>query len=83
MKKPTKKDCGGCHNNFYNGHNGIGVQECWSFKTAEMVKKLDIHVDQRPPYKGMKPTSRPSCYKAQRMVRVDVSALDSRGYWKY
>jgi hypothetical protein len=78
MRKVTKRDCSGCYNNFYNGD---GAKECWSFKGATLEKKLDIHVDQMPPYKGMKPTLRPSCYKAQRWVRVDVSAIAKDGYW--
>ena len=81
-KVVTKNDCAGCHNNFYNGHNSLGVQECWSFKTATLVKKLDIHVHRSPPYKGMKPTARPSCYKAQGYVRVDPANLTAEGFWK-
>ena len=80
-RKAIMQDCSGCHNNFYNGNNSLGVTQCWSLATARMVKKLDIHVDQRPPYKGIKPTLRPSCYKAQRWVRVDVSALNKDGFW--
>ena len=37
-KKPTKRNCIGCRDNFYNGNNNLGVKECWGFKTAELVK---------------------------------------------
>ena len=79
--KPTKRDCDGCYNDVYN-HGCGGATECWSFKDATMVKKLDIPVDLGPPYKHLKPTSRPSCYKAQRYVRVAKEALTNDGYWK-
>lgn len=81
-KKVAKSDCSGCKDNFYNGNNGLGVKECWMFKNATMVRKMDIHVDQRPPYDAKRTTLRPSCYKANRMVRVDPAALDSKGFWQ-
>lgn len=31
--------CSGCREDFYNGKNTIGVQECWSLKTAKIVKR--------------------------------------------
>ncbi len=37
-----KKYCVGCDDNFYNGNNPLGVKECWSFKTAKVVKRLAI-----------------------------------------
>lgn len=77
----SKSDCSGCYNDDYNRGLG-GAKECWSFKDAKIVSKLDIHVDQPPPYKHIKPTKRPNCYKAQRWVRVDVSSLTPEGYWK-
>ncbi len=40
--KPDKKYCVGCHSNFYNGNNEMGVKECWNFKTAKAVKMYCI-----------------------------------------
>ena len=80
MKKPTQSDCSGCYNDVYN-HGCGGAKQCWSFAGATMVKKYDIHVDAMPPYRGLKLISRPSCYKAQRWVRVDASAIGKDGYW--
>ena len=37
--KPKKSMCSGCRNNFYNGNNEYGVQECWSFKHAKVCDK--------------------------------------------
>ena len=44
MSKPAKSKqlCSGCHNNFYNGNNDIGVSGCWSFKSAAVVKRYKI-----------------------------------------
>ena len=45
--KPKKAMCSGCRENFYNGHNSLGVSECWHFKSARVVDKAghsSIHV---------------------------------------
>ena len=34
--------CVGCRNHFYNGNNGIGVKQCFSLKTARVVKRWRI-----------------------------------------
>ncbi len=46
----SKEMCSGCHNDFYNGHNEIGVKECWSFKGAKVVQRMRVGTWQRPPY---------------------------------
>jgi hypothetical protein len=40
--KPTKAMCAGCRNNFYNGNNSLGVAECWSFASAEVVTRFRL-----------------------------------------
>ena len=45
MSAPTKAMCAGCRNNFYNGNNDLGVKECWSFKSAEVVTRFRLHRD--------------------------------------
>lgn len=77
--KPKKADCGGCRNDFYNR---TGSAECWCFKSAKMESALDIPVDLIPPYKGMKATKRPDCYKRDRFVRVKRDSLTKEGFWK-
>lgn len=80
-RKITKRDCVGCRDNFYNGNNDLGVQECWSFKDATMEKRIDIPVHQRPPYSKLT-TLRPSCYKRTGYVHVKPEVLDNNGFWK-
>jgi len=77
-----QSDCSGCRNDFYNDHNPLGVKECWSLKDATMVKVIDIHVDQAPPYRNVEPVSHPSCYKRPRFVHVAPDSLTKEGYWK-
>lgn len=71
----TKKDktlCAGCRDNFYNGNNTIGVSECWSFKSARVVKKRRVGMNERPPWLR-KPEMVLSCCrpKGAIMVRPD------------
>jgi len=37
-----KKYCIGCGDNFYNGSNPMNIKECWSYKTARVVKRFCI-----------------------------------------
>lgn len=86
-RKVTRADCSGCRDNFYN-HNNMGLNvvdgkpRCWSLADATMVRAMDIHIDQRPPYKGIPLTSRPSCYKRPRFVRVLPERITKDGFWK-
>jgi len=58
-KKPSTKltkeqklaHCIGCRDNFYNGNNDIGVKECWQLKSAKLVKKKKVPMNQPPPWK--------------------------------
>lgn len=38
--KPCQSMCGGCRDDFYNGHNQLGVTQCWGFKTARVTDKI-------------------------------------------
>lgn len=77
------KHCIGCRDDFYNGKNQIGVKECWMRKNATLVPRLIIHVDQPPPYLGIKERVVPDCFKMDRHVTVNAAhALDAKGYWK-
>ena len=44
--KMTKDNCSGCEDNFYNGNNPYRVEECWHFKSAKVIKKKKVHIDQ-------------------------------------
>ncbi len=71
MTKSEKiKHCSGCEQDFYNDKNPLGVKECWNLKSARLVLKKKIHVDQQPPWK-QKPIKVPSCYCQKRYVFWD------------
>lgn len=69
MKQINKSNCDGCENNFYNGNNPYGIKECWSFKTAKLVFKKQVHMDQIPPW-NQKPIKVPDCYHMKHYVFV-------------
>lgn len=49
-KYQKRKYCNGCRNNFYNGNNDLGVEECWSLRDAKVVWKKRVPIHQRPPW---------------------------------
>ena len=61
-----KSNCSGCYNNIYNG--GM-AEECWSFKSAKMIWRKEVHIDDVPPW-NQKARRFPSCYRKQRYVYV-------------
>jgi hypothetical protein len=67
MSKPTKRDCAGCRDDFYN-HNRMGLNEaggapeCWAFKDAKFASAKDVPISMPPPY-----TSLPA-YQAARVL---------------
>ena len=63
-----KEDCIGCYNNDYNHELG-GAKECWSFDSAKLEMRKEVHIDQRPPW-NQKAKRFPSCYRKQRYVYV-------------
>jgi hypothetical protein len=75
-KKPTKKDCAGCYNDFYNYNNPGGSAEpfeCWSLKSAEFIKARIVHIDDVPPHKG--PIVKiPSCWRGQRRLALKIES---------
>ena len=77
-----KTFCNGCRDNFYNGNNNLGVQECWLLREAKREKRLLIPISLPPPYKHIKPSLLPTCYKRSGYVTVKPEALDASGYWK-
>lgn len=63
-----KEKCSGCYNDIYN-HGAGGAKECFNFKTAKVIFRKEVHVDQVPPWK-QKAKRFPSCYSKQRFVYV-------------
>ena len=76
------KACRGCRDDFYNGHNELGVKRCWSADTAKMEKRMLIPVDLAPPYKHIKPRLVPSCYSPPRTVNVKLDRIGADGFWR-
>lgn len=61
----TKDNCKGCRDDFYNGHNPLGVKECWLFKKAKLVARYRTHRDAMPASKGaFTEVVVPDCYHA-------------------
>ena len=67
-KTITKANCKGCYNEVYNQGLG-GAKECWSFATAELIMRKEVHIDQRPPW-NQEAKLLPSCYRKERYVYV-------------
>ena len=76
-----KKHCAGCIDDFYNHRQNFDGNECWMLKDAKLEKRLLIHRDACPPYKGLKPKAMPTCYKAQYYVTVKPEAISKDGFW--
>lgn len=61
-----RKHCSGCRDNFYNHNNmGLNMEDgkpgCWNLKTAKIIKRKEVPLDQRPPWN--QPASKfPDCY---------------------
>lgn len=74
ISKVTKLElCRGCRNDFYNGNNDIGVKECWSLKSAKIVKRKFVHMNDMPPWRH-KPVRTLSCHKKDHYVTIDPKA---------
>ena len=60
----SKENCEQCYNDLYN-HGFNGAKECWLFKTAKLIMRKEIHIDQIPPYK-QRAEFFPDCYYKQK-----------------
>lgn len=69
-KREKLRYCSGCRDNFYNGNNPYGFEECWNLKDAKVVWKKEVHIDQRPPW-NQKAKRVLNCYRKPRHVYVD------------
>ena len=68
------KHCRGCTDDFYNGSNPYGIKECWNLETATLVKRKEVHINQRPPWK-QKPIQVLSCFKRSQYVYIDPGVI--------
>jgi len=69
-----KSKCVGCYNDEYNYGLG-GAKECWHLKTAELIMRKEVHVDQVPPW-NQEAKLLPSCYRKRRYVYVDPDRIN-------
>lgn len=74
--------CLGCVDDFYNGKNDLGVEECRMRDDAKLDDYALIHKYALPPYTGLEFKKMPVCYRASEFVKIKKTALDSEGYWK-
>lgn len=68
-----KKHCAGCRDDFYNGNNEYGIKECWMLKSAKLILRKEVHINQVPPW-NQKPQMFPSCYRKSKHVYVKPEA---------
>lgn len=79
-----RKHCSGCRNNFYNGNNNLGVEECWSLKSARLSSRIPVGNWERPPYLNKKKVQVPSCYHeggSNKTHYIKPECINSEGYW--
>ena len=65
--KSRLKYCSDCEDNFYNGQN---AKECWNLKSAKLVMKKKVGIDDEPPWNHT-PIKCLSCYHEIGFVMVD------------
>ena len=66
--------CRGCRDNFYNGNNDLGVKECWYLENMDVTTKVEVPIDQRPPYS--QPTGYfPTCYRRPGYAYLDPKTV--------
>ena len=64
--------CAGCKNNFYNGNNPYGVEECWGLAEATLTTRKKVHINQVQPW-DQKPEKYLSCYHQDGYVFIGPS----------
>jgi hypothetical protein len=61
--KPTKLDCSGCRDDFYNHRTNVGGStSCWSLESAVFVMRREVPLSQVPPHQQT-PIKVPNCYR--------------------
>jgi len=66
----SKTLCIGCNDDFYNGKNDLGIEECWCFEDAEIVEKRKVPITMRPPWDGLPLEPRLSCFRQKGYVFI-------------
>ena len=58
-----RKHCPGCNDNFYNGCNSYGIEECWNLKSAKLIRVKLVGYMERPPYDHIHSEWKPDCWR--------------------
>ncbi len=64
--------CNSCRDDFYNGKNPHGIKVCWMLKSAKLIRRKRVHINERPPW-SRNPEMLPSCYREMNYVFVAPS----------
>lgn len=68
-----KSKCSGCENNFYNGNNVMGIQECWYLKDGYLQKRWRISVfDRMDKEENYTEVNIPRCFTQKGYVFLDT-----------
>lgn len=65
------KLCSGCRQHFYNGNNPMGIEECWSLRTAKKVMRKKVGMWDTPPWNHQPVVEILDCRSEQGYVFVD------------
>lgn len=76
-----EKHCSGCYDDHYNREGNSISGRCWMRDKAQMVTRIEVPIDMRPPYSKLPKVKRPDCYKKQRFVLVSPERIGRDGYW--
>ena len=62
--------CPECKDNFYNKNVRLGAAECWHLKKARIVKRVEVHINQHPPW-PQEPIRTLDCFHRSQFIYVD------------
>ena len=64
MSNDKQQHCNGCRDDFYNGHNTLGVKQCWSLKDAKVVTRFKQPYWEPWPFRGTREVQTLDCWSA-------------------
>lgn len=60
--------CPSCIDDFYNGHNQFGIEECIHLKSAKLVWGKVVGIWERPPYDKTRKEKKPNCWRKKGVI---------------
>jgi hypothetical protein len=64
-----KSHCSGCREDYYNYGGTSSSGECWSLKSAKLIMRKKVHINDAPPW-NQKAQKFPNCYRKPQYVFV-------------